>query len=119
MQVTETLKEINLNYNEQVSLKGIIKDLAKRYSFIKKLVLYGSKARGESLEDSDIDILFITGTEIPRKVKNEISDIIYNYELANDVVVSAIYVSETDFINKISPFLMRVRKEGIVIWSRE
>jgi len=119
MQVIETSKKISLNYNEQIGLKGIIKDLTERYTSIKKILLYGSKAKGGFLDDSDIDLLFITDTEIPRQVKNQISDIIYNYELANNIVVSAIYVSESDFINKISPFLIRVRKEGIIIWSRE
>ncbi|NWF75899.1 MAG: nucleotidyltransferase domain-containing protein [Nitrospirae bacterium] len=111
-------KDIPLNYNEQHALKGIINEVTSKYP-IKKVILYGSKARGGSLEGSDIDILFITENNIDRSTRFVISDIIYNYELSNDVIVSAIFVSEADFRERLSTFLMRVKKEGIVIWSRE
>lgn len=112
------IEQIPLNYNEQHALKGIINEVTSKYP-IKKLILYGSKAKGGSLEGSDIDILFITEDNIDRSTRFEISDIIYNYEVSNDVVISAIFVSEADFIERVSTFLMRVKKEGIVIWSRE
>ncbi|HBI23354.1 MAG TPA: hypothetical protein DDX84_03915 [Nitrospiraceae bacterium] len=48
---------MNLNYNELQGFKGAINELACRYSFIDQVILYGSKARGESIEESDIDIL--------------------------------------------------------------
>ena len=105
-----------LNYNEQSALKGIIDELAGEYTFIKRIILYGSKARGDFREDSDMDLLFITETPVSRSVKNQMSDLIYDYELENDIVVSAIFVSEPE--SKLSPFLMRVRREGKVIWSR-
>jgi predicted nucleotidyltransferase len=111
-------KDIPLNHNEQHALKGIINEVTSKYP-VKRIILYGSKARGEFLEDSDIDLLFITENNIVRSTRFEISDIIYNYEVSNDVVVSAIFVSEADFRERISLFLMRVKKEGIVIWSRE
>ena len=90
MQTTGTLDTINLNYNEQVGLKGIIGDLTRRYAFIKRIILYGSKARGDFTEDSDIDLLFVTDRENPRSVKFKIYDIIHKYEVDNDIVVSAI-----------------------------
>lgn len=119
MMKRENLDTIPLNYNEQIGIKGIISDLVEKYSFIKQIILYGSRARGGFLEGSDIDLLFVTETEITRSLKTEISDTIYDHELANDIVVSAVFISESDFRNKISPFLMSIRKEGIIIWSKE
>lgn len=113
------IDSIPLNYNEQTGLKGIIEELTEKYPFIKKIILYGSKARGDYIEESDLDLLFITTNDIPRFSKMEISDIIYNYELANDIVVSAIFVSESEFGKSINLFLRKVKKEGIIIWSRE
>jgi len=49
----------------------------------------------------------------------QMNDLIYNYELSHDVVISAIFISEKDFRDKVNTFLMMVRKEAIVIWSRE
>ena len=115
----EILDKINLNYNELQGLKGAINELTCRYPFIEKVILYGSKARGESIEESDIDILIVTEYPVPRETKYLISDIIYNNELKHDIIISAIIVPQSDYRNKISPFLINVRKEGIVIWSRE
>ena len=113
------LDKINLNYNELQGLNGTINDLTCRYPFIEQVILYGSKARGDSIEGSDIDILIVTEYSVPREIKYLISDIIYNNELKHDIIISAIIVPQSDYRNKISPFLMNVRKEGIVIWSRD
>ena len=113
------LNKINLNYNELQGLNGAINELTCRYPFIEQVILYGSKARGDSIEGSDIDILIVTEYSIPREIKYLISDIIYNHELEHDIIISAIIVPQSDYRNKISPFLINVRKEGIVIWSKD
>lgn len=119
MQTSDILDRVNLNYDEQLGLTGAVNDLTRKYPIITQIILYGSKAKGGFLEDSDIDILIVTQHIIPREVKHEVSDIIYNHELAHDIVISALIVSESDYRNKLSPFLMKVKKEGIVIWSKE
>ena len=113
------LDKINLNYNELQGLNGAINELTCRYPFIEQVILYGSKARGDSIEGSDIDILIVTEDLVPREIKYLISDVIYNHELKNDIIISAVIVPKTDYRYKINPFLINVRKEGILIWSRE
>jgi len=115
----KNLDTLSLNYNEQIGLNGLVNELTEKYPIIKTIILYGSKARGDFLEESDRDLLFIADGNIPWSIKAEMSDIIYNHELANDIVVSAIFISESEFKNKVSLFLMKVRKEGIALWSRE
>jgi predicted nucleotidyltransferase len=115
----KNIDTLSLNHNERLGLKGLVKELTEKYSFIKTIMLYGSKARGNFLEESDIDLLFIADGNIPWSIKAEMSDIIYNHELANDIVVSAIFISQSEFKNKVSLFLMKVRKEGVALWSRE
>lgn len=115
----KNMDTLSLNYNEQIGLNGLENELTDKYPFIKTIVLYGSKARGDFVEESDLDLLFVADNNIPWSIKAEMSDIIYNHELANDIAVSAIFVSEFEFKNKLSLFLMKVRKEGIVLWSRE
>ena len=119
MLTSEILDKINLNYNELQGLNGAINELTCRYPFIEQVILYGSKRRGDSIEESDIDILIVTEYPVPRETKYLISDIIYNNELKNDVIISAIIIPQADYRNKISPFLINVRREGILIWSRE
>jgi len=117
--IMKSIDTLSLNYNEQIGLKGLVNELTEKHSSIKTIILYGSKARGDFLEESDIDLLFIADYNIPWSIKTEMSDIIYNHELANDIAVSAIFVSESEFKTRVSLFLMKVRKEGIVLWSRE
>lgn len=111
--------KVSLNYNELSGLESIINELTDKYPIIKKVILYGSRARGDFVEDSDMDLLFVLDNGFLRTIKSQMSDIIYNHELSNDIVVSAVFVSETDFKNKLSTFLLKVRREGITLWSKE
>ncbi|NOG40813.1 nucleotidyltransferase domain-containing protein [Candidatus Brocadia sinica] len=43
-------------------------------------MLYGSKARGDFLENSDIDLLLITEGSVPIQTKYQVFDIIYKKE---------------------------------------
>ena len=119
MKKKEILHTVPLNYNEQQGVQGIIGEIKKRYPPVKRIILYGSKARGDFAEDSVIDLLFITDKEIPRSMKNQIIDAIYDHELRNDIVVSAIIISDSVFNNHGSTFLRDVKREGIVLWWRE
>ncbi len=98
------MERLSLNYNEQLGLKNIINDLTGKYPFIKKVILYGSKARWDFLEDSVIDLLFVMDENIPGSTKSLMNDIIYNHELSNDITVLALFVSESDFRNRVSTF---------------
>ncbi len=86
---------------------------------INKVVLYGSKARGDFLEESDIDILFVTDYAIPRTLKFDIYDAIFELEVEYSVVISAIFITREDFQRGQLSFIHQVHKEGIILWSRE
>lgn len=63
---------------------------------ILKIVLFGSRARGDFDEDSDIDIALIV-RELTPKLKDKILDNVAEFELRHDVVLSVIILSEEDF----------------------
>ncbi|MBM4053636.1 MAG: nucleotidyltransferase domain-containing protein [Planctomycetes bacterium] len=119
MEKTDVINIFHLNYPERSGLRDIIAELTNNYPIIKKAILYGSKARGNFLENSDIDLLLITEGNISMQMKHQIFDIVYKYELLNDIVVSVILVSEADFENKLNTLFMKIRKEGIILWSSE
>ena len=78
------------------------------------IILYGSWARGEATENSDIDLLIILKGEIaPGREIDRMIDIITEINLKYNILLSIVPVSEEDY-NKInSPLLINIRREGI------
>lgn len=112
-------RQPHLTYNEQQAIESVLRRIPQLYPVINKVILYGSKARGDFLEDSDIDLLFVLDRRIVKEMKFEIYDALYEFEVEYDVVISAVFVSGEVFTSKTSPFVQRVTKEGITLWSRE
>jgi len=83
-------------------------------SRLQHVVLYGSCARGEAGEGSDIDLLVVLDdfedveAELRRiaPIENELS-------LEHDVVVCSLVMRAEDYRRGASPLLMNVRREGI------
>lgn len=87
---------------------------AIRSDDIVKIILFGSVARGDDTEESDIDILIITtnSDELSDEINSAAVDII----LEKDEFISPHVMSEEHFNKTIDyPFLTDVLKEGVVI----
>jgi predicted nucleotidyltransferase len=78
-----------------------------------------TKARGDFLEESDLDILLVTNRALSRKEKFEIYDLIFELEVKNNVVVSAVFATLSDLKAGKPPFSRQISKEGILLWSKE
>jgi len=88
-------------------------------SRIKKIILYGSYARGDYNKHSDIDIMILTDLTDDEIIeyRTKVWDFAYDIELENDIILS-ILVKNIDKFNKrvnIIPFYMNVQKEGVVL----
>ena len=82
--------------------------------YIKKIILFGSVARGDDTKHSDIDILVISNhrDEIWPVICRKIADfIIEKHQIVSAHVVSEDYIKEIDEFS----FMKNIRKEGIVI----
>jgi predicted nucleotidyltransferase len=84
---------------------------------LKKVVLYGSYARGQGNdEDSDIDLAVVLDGDVnPGKEIDQMADIITDLNLEHNVLIAVYPVSESDFEKVQSPLLINVRKEGITL----
>lgn len=90
---------------------GIEKLYGKR---LRNIILYGSWARGDAREGSDIDLaIILEGEVIPGKEIDRMIGIITEINLRHGVLISVYPVSEKDYSSVNSPLLINVRSEGV------
>ena len=85
----------------------------------KKIILYGSYARGDFKKNSDIDIMILTDlkNEEMAEYQDKIWDCAYDIESENNIIISVL-VKNIDRYNywlEALPFYMNVQKEGVVL----
>lgn len=107
----KTMNDIILDFSRQV--KRILGNK------LAKVILYGSYARGDYRENSDVDIMVLTtltDDEI-EKIENKIFDLAFDFEMEYGIDISVILKNEKQFEYWLGalPFYDNVEKEGIVL----
>jgi predicted nucleotidyltransferase len=83
---------------------------------IKRVILYGSHARGEATKNSDVDVLVLTDPSLnPSEVMDSLSNLLFDMIMDEGELVSVIVIPEDFFENHNLPFMLNVRKEGVMI----
>ena len=81
-----------------------------------RIILYGSCARGQATEGSDIDVLVVLeGPVDPAEEIARVGPISAALSLEANVVLSCHFVSAERFASEQSPLLINVRREGVPI----
>ena len=81
-----------------------------------KVILFGSKARGDSKKDSDWDFLILTSQKVNEKLKRTIREKLIDTELEAEEVISTIIYSKKSWLNyKNTPLFENINSEGIEI----
>jgi len=98
-------------------LKEIKRYLKERYGEkIRKVILYGSYARGEATEDSDVDVMVVISDDLnTRDVERYIDPFVADILLEKKELVSVIVVKESVYENEESDIIMNVHREGVVV----
>lgn len=86
---------------------------------VSMIVLYGSVARNEITDESDIDVAIIVKKQINHETRQLFLRWIADLDMQYDRVFSIIDIQE-DNLEKWEhalPFYQNIRKEGIVLWK--
>ncbi|OIO74366.1 MAG: hypothetical protein AUJ85_05745 [Elusimicrobia bacterium CG1_02_37_114] len=100
---------------EKRAVKELVDGLKKLYrDNLSRVILYGSKARGDASEDSDVDIMIILKNIVNKREEFEkviklSTEIDYKYE----TLISVVVTTEQEFLFRNTPLLLNVRKEKI------
>ncbi len=92
-------------------------ELEKLYgSRLKQLILYGSYARGDFREFSDIDILVVLDNmESPGKEIRFTGNTTHNYLMTDDLIISLLPTSEKRFNQSKLGVYVNIKKEGVLL----
>ncbi len=105
-----------MDKNEDILLK--IKRTVHIQSPDATVILYGSRARGEDVAGSDIDILILLEKEkVTRKDEVKVKYPLYDIEFDTGRIISPLVLSKKDWESrhKITPFYENVMKDGIIL----
>ena len=98
------------------------KELQKIYGqHLKKVILYGSYARGDFNKDSDVDIMILV--DLPDDALDEFSDSLaevgFEYNVAYDIWMMPVVKNIDHFHHwcKVYPFYANVQNEGVSLYD--
>jgi uncharacterized protein (UPF0332 family)/predicted nucleotidyltransferase len=107
-----------LKPNERRAVEAFVEALRRDLdSRLLLLVLFGSKARGDDLPDSDIDFLVVTDGDA-RDLEKRVSALSHSLDLEHNVLVNAIFFSRQrwqDFAQRRAAFWQNAQRDGMLL----
>ena len=86
---------------------------------ISMIILYGSAARNEASDESDIDIAIIVKEQMDKDTKDRFVNWVADMDIRYERVFSIVDIQESSMMKweKVLPFYQNIRREGIVLWK--
>ena len=93
-----------------------VKESVKKIDPQAKVILFGSKARGDANKDFDWDFLILTSQRVNEKLKRTIREKLIDTELEAEEVISTLIYSKKSWLNyKNTSLFENINSEGIEI----
>ena len=111
-----------MSYALKKLMEKYVEEIRKIYgSHLRKVILYGSYARGDFHPDSDIDIMIlldITDLDL-KKYKIKLSYMTFDFNLDHDLDIKPIAKNEEHFKKWLDnyPFYANINREGVVLYG--
>ncbi|MBD0336833.1 MAG: nucleotidyltransferase domain-containing protein [Cyanobacteria bacterium Co-bin13] len=81
-----------------------------------QVILFGSQAREEATEDSDIDVLIVLNDPVNTSAEiNRTGHFVAQLCLEHNLLISRLFLPKSRFEAENSPLLANIRREGIAV----
>lgn len=106
----------------QTLIAKYVGEVQKIYgTHLRRIILYGSYARGDFRSDSDVDILIlvdISDIEI-KSYSHQLSDLTFDFNMDYDLEINPIAKNEEHFRKweKNYPFYTNISREGVTLYD--
>ena len=113
----KSIKTASLMKNEREAIEAAIRMLKSEFS-VSKVILFGSKARGDHEEHSDIDLLVVASKLLHWKEEKAIVEALFDIGMEYDVIFSPLFTSVDEWENGIFtefPVYQEISRDGAVV----
>ncbi|MEX1030283.1 MAG: nucleotidyltransferase domain-containing protein [Paenibacillaceae bacterium] len=107
----------SLTSEEKIAI-SILKERLKKEFNVVKLILFGSKARGDYTEYSDVDLLVLVKESPTREAKEKLSDVQFATIMEQDAPLMSILENYNNWLEEVNvslPLKDNIESEGIEI----
>lgn len=110
-----TLNDIPLRDNDRFAIQQAVKILREQFP-VEKVILFGSKARGDDDSESDIDLLVLTSRPVAPAERDRMVDAMYALQLERGVVFSRLVVPLAEWdhgLYQVLPIHAEIERDGV------
>jgi len=106
----------------QVLIDDYVSAIRRIYGdHVRKVILYGSYARGDFTEGSDVDIMLLVDLpeEQIEQFSDDLSELGFDYNVSHDVWFMPVVrnIEHFDYWTKAYPFYSNIVKEGVLLYN--
>ncbi len=117
-----TLSPLPVSPSVAAALRVFVPEMRRQFGDnLRRIILFGSQARGEARPDSDVDVLVLFGELVGgrRQVRRRIIDITHDLLLDYQALITTVLTTETRYQAMREPLFLNVEAEGIDLMPSE
>ena len=108
---------LKLSSNEQAALAETRSRLQAKFP-VEEFIVFGSVARGEATEESDLDLLVLTSRPMSHRENHAMCDLVFEVNLSRDTSISILVVDKATWetgLFSVLPLHEEVTRDGVVL----
>jgi predicted nucleotidyltransferase len=118
-EIGKTFGERIMNKKQiETAIQSLKERLVKLYGHDVELRIFGSVAKDDYHEDSDIDILVVLPSQVNNAIEEQVFDLAYDIELEYGVIIGTIVYSKEFWYSEqaaLMPLYKNIQREGLSV----